>query len=507
MKPKPIYLTLIVLGCLFFQLSYAAVPQFATNGVVAHRGAWKKLKNPENSLAALRQAIALGCAGSEFDVRMSSDNQLVVNHDAEYNGMMVEETPYKKLAAVKLPNGETLPLLEAFLREGIKNNPSTRLFCEIKPVTGNTERGKLVARQIIKLVKSLKVSPYMVYISFDYDILKEILRLDPKANTQYLGGDKPLSELRADGIGGADYHYSVFDAQPELIEQAKSLQLAINTWTINDTWLMDQCLVHAFDYITTNEPELLLSKINTSPLSKGWKLVWYDEFNKNGLPEKSKWTCETGGHGWGNNELQYYTDFDSLNAWCENGNLKITARKLPKEGKDYTSARLVTRGKYEFTYGKVEVRAMLPQGRGTWPAIWMLGSNIHQVGWPDCGEIDIMEHVGYMKDSIFGTIHTKAYNHVIGTQKVKSIAIEDPYNEFHVFSVEWTPQTIDFLMDGKVYNHITNEHKTIAEWPFDLPQYIILNLAIGGNWGGSKGVDTEIFPAELVIDYVRVYQN
>src|SRR5687767_8877514 len=150
-----------------------------------------------------------------------------------------------------------------------------------------------------------------------------------------------------------------------------------------------------------------------------WKLVWSDDFEYSGLPDSTKWNYDIGGHGWGNNELQYYTNASSKNVEVSNGSLKIRAIKEAMGSNAYTSAKLITKGKADFTYGRFEIRAKLPPGRGLWPAIWMLGSNIDKVDWPECGEIDIMEHVGYEKDSIFGTIHTKSYNHVINTQKVK----------------------------------------------------------------------------------------
>jgi len=152
------------------------------------------------------------------------------------------------------------------------------------------------------------------------------------------------------------------------------------------------------------------------------------------------------------------------------------------------------------------VKAKLSKGVGLWPAIWMLGENKAEVGWPKCGEIDIMEHVGFEKDSIFGTIHTKAYNHMIGTQRGKKIFIDKPYSEFHLYSVEWTPEKMDFLLDGVVYNHIENEHKTTDEWPFDQNFHLKLNIAIGGGLGGKKGIDNAVFPQQMVVDYVRVYQ-
>lgn len=240
--------------------------------------------------------------------------------------------------------------------------------------------------------------------------------------------------------------------------------------------------------------------------SPGLKLVWSDEFTTTGLPDSSKWKFDVGGHGWGNNELQYYTGKDTQNAVVRDGVLKITARMKDRENRNYTSAKLLTKGIKEFMYGRIEVRAKLPAGRGTWPAIWMLGTNIKEAGWPACGEIDIMEHVGYNKDSLFGTIHSAAYNHVKGTQKGKGIFITEPYTQFHIYAIDWTAEKIDFLLDGKVYYSVKNEHLTTKEWPFNQPFYLILNLAIGGGWGGKMGVDNSIFPAVMEVDYIRVYQ-
>jgi beta-glucanase (GH16 family) len=238
-----------------------------------------------------------------------------------------------------------------------------------------------------------------------------------------------------------------------------------------------------------------------------WKLSWSEEFNYEGLPDSNKWSYDAGGHGWGNNELQYYTDAAISNAEVSNGTLKLKALHEKMDNRDYTSARLITRGKADFTYGKIEIRAKLPEGRGLWPAVWMLAKDIGKVNWPDCGEIDILEHVGFDKDSVFGTIHTKAYNHIIGTQKGKKIFIVNPYSEYHLYSIEWTPERIDFFLDNKMYNHVSNEHKTLAEWPFDSPFYLLLNVAVGGNLGGKKGIDSTVFPASLEVDYIRVYKS
>lgn len=236
-----------------------------------------------------------------------------------------------------------------------------------------------------------------------------------------------------------------------------------------------------------------------------WKLSWSEEFNYEGLPDSTKWGYDIGGHGWGNNELQYYTRASLKNAEVSNGSLKIKAIRETMANREYTSARLLTKGKADFTYGKIEIRAKLPAGRGIWPAVWMLGNNINTVGWPESGEIDIMEHVGFEKDSVFGTIHTKSYNHIKGTQKGKKIFIADPYTTYHLYTLEWTPDRMDFLLDNVLYNHIENEHRTTAEWPFDSPFHLLINIAVGGNLGGKRGIDTTVFPATLEVDYVRVY--
>lgn len=239
---------------------------------------------------------------------------------------------------------------------------------------------------------------------------------------------------------------------------------------------------------------------------KPLKLVWSDEFNYAGLPDSTKWGYDVGGNGWGNNEAQFYTKADTNNAVVGKGFLSIIARKEKHEGKEYTSARMVTRGKEDWSYGRVEIRAKLPKGRGTWPAGWMLGTNINKVGWPQCGEVDILEHVGYDPDTIVGSIHSTAYNHVKGTQKTKRIFIKNPYTEFHVYSCEWNTEKMIFFLDKVPYLTVRNEHKTDKEWPFNNPMYVLLNVAVGGNWGGTKGIDEGIFPVQMEVDYVRVYQ-
>ena len=243
-----------------------------------------------------------------------------------------------------------------------------------------------------------------------------------------------------------------------------------------------------------------------------YKLVWSDEFDRDGHPDTSKWSYDVGNGcpricGWGNNEKEYYTDNDLDNARVENGHLIIEAKNEPIHGYDYSSARLVTKGKGDWTYGRVEVRSKNPSGTGTWPAIWMLPSENTYGHWPSSGEIDIMEHVGYVPDTIYGTVHTKAYNHNIGTQKGGMLAVGDSESDFHVYSIEWTSEKIDFLIDESIYFSFKNEGLTSKEWPFDQSFHLILNLAVGGNWGGLHGIDDSIWPQRMEVDYVRVYQK
>ena len=250
----------------------------------------------------------------------------------------------------------------------------------------------------------------------------------------------------------------------------------------------------------------------------GWQLVWSDEFDYEGHPDPTKWGYDVGGHGWGNNELQYYTKQRLENARVEDGHLVIEARREPYQmGADaweYTSARLVTKGRGDWTYGRFEVRAMLPSGRGTWPAIWMLATfDTYGPGyWPDNGEIDVMEHVGFDPDVVHSTVHTEAYNHTRGTHRGAQTHVPTARTDFHIYAVEWTPEEIRGFVDGIAYFTFPNERLTnpgagYEVWPFDRPFHLLLNIAVGGNWGGTQGVDASIFPQQMVVDYVRVYQQ
>lgn len=229
----------------------------AGNPVVAHRGAFKANNHPENSIAALRHAIAMNCGGSEFDVWMTADDVLVVNHDADHEGMMIEKTSLQQLRTKTLANGEALPLLRDYLLAGMKNNTHTRLVLEIKPSGMGKERGAAIARKAVALVEELGAGLMTTYISFGYHILTTILAIDKAADTQYLNGDKTPAELKAAGINGMDYHYLVYLKNPEWVAEAKKLGLQLNAWTVNQVSDMSRLLDQDFDFITTNEPEAL----------------------------------------------------------------------------------------------------------------------------------------------------------------------------------------------------------------------------------------------------------
>ena len=242
---------------------------------------------------------------------------------------------------------------------------------------------------------------------------------------------------------------------------------------------------------------------------EGYTLVWNDEFESSEI-DKSKWEHEVNADGGGNNELQYYTN-RSKNSYVENGSLKIVAQQeeYTFEGKTryYTSARLRTIYRGDWTFGRIEVKAKIPYGQGLWPAIWMLPTNWEYGGWPKSGEIDIMEHVGFDPGRIHGSIHTEAYNHKIGTQKSGQILIATANTEYHVYTIEWSEEKIDFFVDKSKYFSFTNDKKgDYKTWPFNKKFHLLLNVAVGGDWPGPPNAET-VFPQVMQIDYVRVYKK
>jgi beta-glucanase (GH16 family) len=240
----------------------------------------------------------------------------------------------------------------------------------------------------------------------------------------------------------------------------------------------------------------------------GYELVWSDEFNTDKRINKNDWKIVRGNGcpqlcGFGNDERQTYTS-KKRNLRIEDGKLVIEAHRR----KAYTSAKVTTQKMPGWQYGKIEVRAKLPTGLGTWPAIWMLPDENGYGSWPKSGEIDIMEHVGFREGFVHGTVHTKAYNHKINTQRGHEIQMLDATSIFHVYAIEWSANSIRWFVDSKQYYQFNKlDGDGFAEWPFDQPFHLILNLAVGGSWGGKHGVDRNAFPARFEIDWVRVWQS
>ncbi|MCR6655836.1 MAG: glycoside hydrolase family 16 protein [Opitutus sp.] len=251
-----------------------------------------------------------------------------------------------------------------------------------------------------------------------------------------------------------------------------------------------------------------LHATDTPAPPSGWKLVWSDEFDYQGEPDPKRWTYDIGGGGWGNNELQFYTDRRE-NSRVENGLLIIEARREKYQEREYTSARLVTKGRGDWTYGRFEIRARLPHGLGTWPAVWMLPTvwDLGDGSWPDNGEIDIMEHVGYDEGVVHASTHTHAHQWRINTQRTATISAPDVTREFHVYTLEWDEAEIRVYLDDEHYFTSRKDGGDWKSWPFFRDFHLLLNIAVGGDWGGQQGVDPSIFPQRMEVDYVRVYQR
>jgi beta-glucanase (GH16 family) len=247
-----------------------------------------------------------------------------------------------------------------------------------------------------------------------------------------------------------------------------------------------------------------------STVGDQWKVVWEDDFDRLEI-DTSKWMYDIGDWGWGNNEIQYYTEYDPNNAYIKDGSLIIEAKKDPM-GEGWTSARLTTRSKVSFIFGKIEFRAKVPSARGNFAAGWMLGDEyIDEASWPGCGKIDILGSVGYEMDDVTGqgmahaSAHRGTYYFNLGNQPTGIIEVDHMNTEYHTYSVEWTPSNIRAFVDD--HHYITyNDSSTDLSWPFDKPQNLVVNLAMGGGWGGYYGIDESITSLKLIIDYVRVYE-
>ncbi|MBO3270699.1 glycoside hydrolase family 16 protein [Hymenobacter defluvii] len=259
----------------------------------------------------------------------------------------------------------------------------------------------------------------------------------------------------------------------------------------------------------TPDPTSTTANAEAKDYTQYTELIWSDEFDGGGAVDQTKWTQETGGNGWGNNELQYYTN-STENSYVSSGNLIIETKKQAMSGRDYTSARLITKGKQSFTFGRIDVRAKLPKGQGIWPAIWMLGSDIDQNNWPACGEIDIMELRGHEPNKVLSTMH---YGSNTATHQYKgsetTLASSDFANDFHIFSVVRSRDKIRSYVDGREFYSFTASDISPYAYPFNNPFFVILNVAVGGNFLGNptpETINTTSFPQQMLVDYVRFYQ-
>ncbi|AWW28822.1 glycerophosphodiester phosphodiesterase [Echinicola strongylocentroti] len=255
---KTILTSIFVLSLL---MACSPKTEFHKNKVIAHRGAWKNFDLPQNSLASLERAVEIGCEGSEFDVWMTSDSILVVNHDADFQGMLIESTTYEQLLTKKHENGEPLSTVKEYLKKGMEQSTSKLIF-EIKPSKISTERSVYVAQQSVKAVQELGAQDWVDYITFSYEGGLKAIELDPNANVAYLNGDKTPAELKEAGFFGFDYNIKLLKEKPEWIKEAQDLGLTVNAWTVNNKKDMQWLLEQNVDFITTDEPEMLFKLIN-----------------------------------------------------------------------------------------------------------------------------------------------------------------------------------------------------------------------------------------------------
>ena len=317
-------------------------------------------------------------------------------------------------------------------------------------------------------------------------------------NVEVVGSD--ASNPNGDGSGKIKLDFSATNATSYKINFGNGDTMETAATSVSYTYTGSGTSTYSI-YVSAYNADKFVSVTRSVTIYITPSLLWSDEFNTDGAPKSSNWGYDLGAGGWGNNEAEYYTS-RADNVIVQGGYLQITAKKEDYQGAHYTSARLKTQDKFNFKYGKVEVRAKLPEGGGTWPAIWMLGSNINSVDWPACGEIDIMEEVGNNLGNIHSTLHTpSSYGASVNTA---TKMVPDASSQFHVYGMEWTPDKIAFSIDGTVFYTYNPATKNASTWPFDSNQFIILNVAMGGNFGGN--IDPNFTSGTMLIDYVRVYQ-
>lgn len=318
------------------------------------------------------------------------------------------------------------------------------------------------------------------------------------SNSSNLNGDgSGLITCTATATNAISYGFKV-GSEPEVKNTT-----GIFNYTCTNEGLNDY-IITVFAYSSTGNTISTFKKVAVFVTEKGPQLIWSDEFDIAGTPDATKWGYDigNGSNGWGNGEKQYYTN-RSDNVKVENGVLKIIAKKESYQGFAYTSTRLLTKGKFDFTYGRVDVRAKLPTGVGTWPAIWTLGANIDTVSWPACGEIDIMEHWGHNATKVSSATHTPSCSGGCANTSAGETTISDYASAFHVYSMEWTANEIKFLIDDVYkYSYKPSVYNS-STWPFYAPQFLILNVAMGGSW---FTIDPSFTESVMEVDYVRVYQ-
>ena len=270
-----------------------------------------------------------------------------------------------------------------------------------------------------------------------------------------------------------------------------------------------RCSTGTGRYMRTGFPVAIcwLALLPASAAPPLWHLVWSDEFDgpPGTPPDPSKWVYDLGGGGWGNQELEIYTD--SRGNSLEDGRGNLVIQTLEPSPGQFTSARLTTQGKFSTEYGRVEARIKIPYGQGIWPAFWMLGANRATAGWPACGEIDIMENIGGEPATVHGTLQGPGYLGTHGIGRPFVLAAGRFADDYHVYAIEWTPQRVDFLVDGNSYHTVTPASLPAgARWVYDHPFFLILNVAVGGAWAGHPD-GTSLFPQKMLVDYVRVYRR
>jgi beta-glucanase (GH16 family) len=300
-----------------------------------------------------------------------------------------------------------------------------------------------------------------------------------------------------DGSGMVNFTVSASNATSYKILLGDGSIQETTTGTLNYTYTTSGTTTFTVYVSAYKGAEFVSTSLNLT-LYVAPKSIWADEFNIEGAPDASKWAYDTGtgSGGWGNNESQYYTN-RAENVKVQNGVLKITSIKENYQGSSYTSARIKTQGKFSFKYGKVEIKAKLPTGGGTWPALWMLGDNISSAGWPACGEIDIMEHVGNSQNKIHGTLHYPNFSG--GSGVTKSVDIANASTEFHIYTLDWRADAIKFYVDGNLFHTFANT----SALPFNQNFFLIINSAMGGNFGGA--INPNFVSSTFEVDYIRVY--